>query len=98
MSERSTLNLRVRPHIHPDRGEDLIVEVIRGGDVVATIYGSREGVHIVSERLEHNAAAFIMRVNDAPSIVIPLLAVGEPCPWCAQHMPIKPCPVCGGEL
>jgi hypothetical protein len=105
MTERSTLSLRVHPHIHPDRGEDIIVEVTRDGKVAATIYGSREGLHIVSDRLGNQP--FYVQINGRQSLVIPLLKDGEECPWCldgvlrvvktAKGQTAGPCPVCGRE-
>jgi hypothetical protein len=106
MSERSTLSLRVRPHFHPDRQEDIVVEVLRAGEVVATIYGSREGVHIVGERVCYNRPPFGMMVpvaDDAPmpSCVVPLLREGEACPWCEEGgkeaFGLQVCPVCGAK-
>jgi hypothetical protein len=99
MSERSTLQMRVRPHFRPDREEDIVVEVVREGEVVATIYGSREGVQIVSELIAKNQPPFGLRVSvgedSSPSYVIPLLKPGEECPWCAEGVTLnKPCPVC----
>jgi hypothetical protein len=96
MSDRSVLQFRVKPHFHPDRQEDVVVEVLRDGEVAATIYGSREGVHIVSERLQPDRnLPFFMLVNETPSCVIPLLKAGEECPWCLAGMAImRPCPVC----
>ena len=104
MSKRSTLSLRVHPHIHPDRQEDIIAEVLRDGEVAATIYGSREGLHIVSDRLGHQP--FYVQINGRPSLVIPLLKEGEECPWCLEGVlrvvksatgqtAAEPCPVCG---
>jgi hypothetical protein len=96
MSERSTLQLRVKPHFRPDRQEDIIVEVLRDGEVAATIYGSREGIHIFSERLQIDRnLPFFMSMDNAQGCVIPLLKSGEECPWCSEGAPIRPCPVCG---
>jgi hypothetical protein len=101
MSERSTLSLRVRPHFHPDRQEDIVVEVMREGEVAATIYGSREGIQVVSERFEPERGGpnrvFYMQVGETSSVVVPLLRPGEPCPWCADGVEVRPCPVCGKE-
>lgn len=94
MVERSVLCLRVRPHFREGREEDIVVEVVREGEVAATIYGSREGLHIVSDRLDQ--PPFRMDVNNTPSIVVPLLKAGDDaCPWCGEGVPLRPCPVCG---
>lgn len=97
---RSLLRVRPRAHIDPtrDKGE-FIVEVWRGGEVVATIYGTREGVQIASNRFGFEPEInkpFGVTVNDAPSIVVPLLAIGEECPWCkGKHIALgATCPVC----
>jgi hypothetical protein len=96
MSNRSVLQFRVKPHFHPDRQEDVVVEVLRDGEVAATIYGSREGIHVVSERLQGDKnVPFFMTVADTPSCVIPLLKTDEECPWCSEGMDMRPCPVCG---
>lgn len=104
MPERSTLRVRTRPHIHPDRKSDTIVEVVRSGEIVATIYGSREGVHIVSdlfgERGEHVNPIFVDTRGVAagsPGVAIPLLRDDEFCPWCGDSQfigPEAPCPIC----
>lgn len=94
LPERSVLRVREAPHINPERRAETIVEVWRDGKVVATIYGSREGVHIVSERAHRS---FSMEAAGMPGIVVPLLADNEPCPWCANGLLIAPCPVCGKE-
>jgi len=84
--ERSILRLRTKPHIHPDRREETIVEVVRDGKVVATIYGTREGVQIVSDRIEQSRPPVYLDGQTLPvpvqSIVVPLLAKDEVCPWC----------------
>jgi len=103
---RSALRLRRIPHTHPDRVDDTIVEVLRGGEVVATIYGSREGLHVVSELASINGA-FRMEggAMPVPSWVLPLLAENELCPWCENTGIVKlqaakgdPCPVCRGRV
>lgn len=101
---RSELRLRERPHLHPARSSDQVIEVLRDGKVVATIYGSREGVHIVSDRLAATTSnrPFFLQPAPAPmpGYVIPLLASDEVCPWCAGGGVIaldensQPCPVC----
>ena len=48
MTNRSRLQLR--SHVDPARRGEFIFAVLRDGEVVATIFGSREGLHIVSER------------------------------------------------
>jgi hypothetical protein len=86
------------PHMHPDRSGDVVVEVVRDGEVLATIYGSREGVHLVSDLVERNrpfgfAASEIL---PSPSWVLPLLRDGDLCPWCsgARVLGDLACPVC----
>jgi hypothetical protein len=99
--ERSVLRVRQIPHTHPDRKGETIVEVWRGGQVVATIYGSLEGVNVVSERAAHNEAFKLTGAAvPIPSWVVPLLERGEPCPWCKGAKIIRmeggerECPVC----
>jgi hypothetical protein len=98
MNERSVLRLREKPHIHPDRQNEIIVEVFRDGLVVATIYGTREGVQVVSGALSHvRNQPFGFLVGPQPSIIIPLLKPNESCPWCADAGFIGDgisCPVC----
>lgn len=88
MSERSILRVRNQPHIDPRRRGETIVQVVRDGEVVATIYGTREGVQITSDRFDDGQPLplFVdaqtisaIRMN---SWTIPLLAPGEACPWC----------------
>jgi hypothetical protein len=107
VNRRSVLNLRKRGHIQPGREQEAIVEVVRDGKVVATIYGSREGVHITSDSFGQRGEgfrAFFFAVDDPPGmpgIVIPILAAGEACPWCEGLERVlvgglvRPCPVCG---
>jgi hypothetical protein len=106
MSGRSVLRVRERPHIHPNRQQEVIIEVLRDGEVVATIYGSREGVHVVSERLAEDfnqPFRFKLKgggVLDSPSCIVPLLAKREECPWCGGTGKFKDatvCPVCRVE-
>lgn len=103
LNPRSVLRVRTVPHIHPDRKTDIIIEVLRDDEVVATIYGSREGVHIVSDRLQESTANMPFRLSELSfpkaGFVIPLLAEGESCPWCAGAGIVdvngpRPCPVC----
>jgi hypothetical protein len=99
--DRSVLRVRARPHSHPDQREDTIIEVMRDGDVAATIYGSREGIHIVSARLDASTRNSPFRlalppsIAPTPGIVVPLLAEGERCPWCGHTD--AGCPVCSGK-
>lgn len=102
MSERSTLQLRVRPHFHPDRQEDIVVEVMRAGEVAATIYGSREGVHVVGGRVGDSQSPFGLHINGVASWVVPLLLESEDCPWCKDGLnevfgSVDVCPVCGAR-
>lgn len=84
------------PHFVPGRQKETVVAVLRDGELVASIYGSREGIHIVSERLKEDGnVPFFMTVDDhMTSWVVPLLKAGEECPWCAEGSTIRPCPVC----
>jgi hypothetical protein len=102
-SERSELRFRARHHIHPERRQETIVEVYRGGKLVGTIYGSREGVHIVTNlALLNRPFSFVVEGGEKgpmPSWVFPLLAEGDPCPWCGRVKAIPGgdaagCPVC----
>lgn len=103
LAPRSILRLRARPHMYPDRADDVIVEVVRDGEVVGTIYGSREGVQIVSNSFRNGARRVISTDvrGGAPGLVVPLLRPGEPCPWCADQGKIAAgehasmdCPIC----
>jgi len=83
------------------RQDETIVEVWRGGKVVATIYGSLEGVNIVSERAEFNMAFKLTGAGPSASWVLPLLDREEPCPWCngrkvidIEGEQLQQCPVC----
>lgn len=105
LAPRSILRLRARPHLHPDRGGEVIVEVVREGEVVGTIYGSREGVQVVSKSFENGSARAIWTDvrGGAPGLLVTLLRPGERCPWCdgAQRIVagegmLMDCPVCGG--
>ena len=70
-------------------------EVLRGGKVVATIYGSREGIHIVSDLATRNRTFLMEGAGPMPSWVIPLLAEGEVCPWCDGNQIVE---VQGGQV
>lgn len=85
LPERSLLRIREKPHHRADRAGEAIIEVLRDGVVVATIYGTREGVQVVSERFTRDSKSLLIvpeSENAHPSIVVPLLAAGELCPWC----------------
>jgi hypothetical protein len=96
--------VRERPHFDPDRRDDVIVEVVRDGKVAATIYGSREGLAIVSERFEpagqNRPFFFWTPLTPKASYVIPLLDKDEKCPWCDSTRLVelgngpRQCPVC----
>lgn len=101
MSDRSLLRISPRKHIDPNRPKDeWTVEVWRDGEVVATIYGSREGVHIFSDRLPANRVFLAEGMGPQPGLVVGLLKEGEICPWCEGKgvIPLpsgnQPCPVC----
>jgi hypothetical protein len=110
MNPRSILRVRPAPHIHPDRRDEVIVEVLRDGQVVASIYGSREGIHIASERLgpETRNTPFRLELPSSPEVkmeqgfIVPLLATDEPCPWCEMGLlgviRAIPCPVCNPDV
>ncbi len=94
--ERSTLRVRERPHIDPRRNGEMVVEVLRDGEVVAHVYGSREGVHVVSPRIrEGKGARFFQADNHPASIIVPLLREEDGCPWCMSVLPGLTCPWCG---
>lgn len=101
-TERSILRVRERDHIHPQRKGETVIEVLRGGEVVATIYGSLEGLNVVSDLAPRNRAFLMEGAGPTPSWVLPLLAVGEACPWCGGVKLIRTptevveCPVCAG--
>lgn len=102
LAPKSTLRVRTRPHIHPGRGGEAIVEVVREGEVVGTIYGSREGVQIISKCFEQERRTLWIDVpGGAPGLLVPLLRAGESCPWCGGARKIDAgtgvidCPVCG---
>jgi len=103
--KRSILRVRDRAHIDPRRKDEVIIDVVRDGEVIAQIYGSLEGVHIISDRLnpDTNNKPFYMNPPPAPlpGYVVPLLAKGEKCPWCDDQGIVQlflqgpePCPVC----
>jgi hypothetical protein len=100
-TKRSVLRVRKEKHIHPARAGETVIEVLRDGVAVAHIYGTREGVQIVSDRFAPDTqnAPFRVVVDERPSVVVPLLAVGEECPWCGGKGILDldgehPCPVC----
>lgn len=83
MADRSLLRVSMRPHAAANREKgEFIVEVWRQGEVVATIFGSQEGVHIVSQRLGGRNQPVPIDVSGIASVLIPLLAPDEACPWC----------------
>jgi hypothetical protein len=100
---RSELRLRNRPHFDPRRRDEAIVEIVRDGQVVGTIYGSREGVHIISDCFGQdgrNVKVQFTLVDAACGLLIPMLRPGETCPWCHGSKVIgegdesADCPVC----
>lgn len=93
MSERSVLRVAPRQHLDPNRKGEWIVEVWRGGAVVAHIYGTHEVVQVVSERVRPDRPFYFHAAES--SVVVPLLAEGEVCPWCGEGSLIRPCPICG---
>jgi hypothetical protein len=100
MIGRTTLRARQRSHGHPDRVGEVVVEVLRGSQVVATVYGSREGLHIISKHLSSGRARPFW-INVAPpgasGIVVPILRPEiDECPWCggSGHFEENSCPVC----
>lgn len=108
---RSLLRFAKRPHIVRGYPGGPFVEVVRDGEVVATIYGTREGVQIVSEAFGTNGerlSPFGMAV-DVPnsgriaSVIVPLLRTDEECPWCKDDKLIDlgngpvVCPACKGR-
>lgn len=101
MTERSVLRVRNRPHFHPDRRNETVVEVLRGGEVVATIYGSREGIHVVSGRGIYRRPFMMETEGGDPTWALPLMTKDEICPWCdgSKMLLLGPdkavvCPVC----
>jgi len=101
-AKRSSLLPRIAPHIDPERGEEIVVEVLREGKVVACIYGTREGVQIVGlgDRRSADLHPFGLTVEGVGtrSVVVPLLLDREQCPWCFGSKIFKEqeCPVCRG--
>ena len=112
MSKRSKLVVAQRKHIDPTRGgEDTIVEVWRDGELVAHIYGTRDGVQVVSDRLDrtkertHPYALTVRNESkEVHSVVVPLLAPDETCPLCVGTKVIHylketvPCWICAPEV
>ncbi len=107
---RSELRLRARPHIQPGREDEAVVEVVRGGEVVGTIYGSREGIHVVSGFFGRDGGnvkviGFDVQLDGVqfgnPGLVVAMLRPGELCPWCGRKVAGKQfsldCPLCGTE-
>lgn len=101
MSQRSILRVREKGHVHPQRQGETVIEVLRDGVVVASIYGSREGLHIVTERQPHSRVFAIEgKLFPTPGWSITLLAEGETCPWCQGAQTLEgpdgqmACPVC----
>jgi hypothetical protein len=100
--------LQVRAQVDPARKGEYVFAVLRDGEVVATIYGSREGLRIVSERFtenQRNKPFFFEAVELPPGYVIPLLKQDEQCPWCAgsgmvhigEGPEVRICPVCSTQ-
>ena len=102
MTGRSVLRLRERDHFRAQRKGEAIVEVLRDGEVVATIYGTREGIQVVTGLAPHNRVFLMEGAGPTPSWVLPLLGAGEACPWCKGVKIVQavggeaPCPVCAG--
>lgn len=100
MNPRS--ELRVREHSDPERKGELIVQVVRGDEVVANIYGSREGIQIMSPLFKEDFHFIPASAIDMPAVIIPLLKPGEPCPWCSgkgqiEEPKFSTCPICQGK-
>lgn len=97
MSERSILRVAPRQHADPDRKGEWIIEVWRNGEIVAHVYGTREGVQVVSPRVKQNSYFYFEAAS--PSVVVPLLAENEVCPWCdGTHIFLGgPCAVCAAR-
>jgi hypothetical protein len=103
-SPRSLLRVRYHPHLDRARTGEILIEVVRAGKVVATIYGSREGLHIVTDlALRHQPFLLTGDAVPMPGWVFPLIAENEDCPWCGNRREIifsshdavaTPCPVC----
>ena len=90
--------LRLREQSHTVRTAEPVVEVCRDGVVVATIYGSREGLHIASVRQPYNGAFSIEGPTfSMPGWSVTLLEKEEACPWCGGSRQLTEgldCPVC----
>jgi hypothetical protein len=95
---RSVLRVRDRAHFHPDRQDELIIEVVREGEVVATVYGSREGIQVVAGTRMPTAIATRVSPPGNYTLVVCLPREGEACPWCNGTRVIVdgPCPLCEG--
>lgn len=101
---RCTLRVREHQHLHPDRADETVIEVLRGDEVLAQIYGSYEGVHVVSPLLsESHNEPFRLDGVSAHGVVIPLISSADLCPWCEGARVVtlnneqRPCPVCSGK-
>lgn len=95
---RSVIRIREVPHIDPTRRGETICEVLRDGEVVATVYGTYGGLQIVSGRIKtEKPPVYFEAFNGSPSYVMSLLADGEPCPSCSAGVRLPICPVCGRE-
>ena len=87
--------------MEPGRENEVVVEVVRAGMVVGTIYGSREGVHIISECFrpdDGNGTIVGFEIEGgAPGLMVVMLRPGEACPWCggAGQIAGGSCPICG---
>jgi hypothetical protein len=93
MAERSILRIREKPHVDPAREAETIVEVLRDGNVVAHIYGTREGVQIVSHRIPKESRALYLDIEGLPpAVMLPLLDPSDACPWCGGTDPA--CALC----
>lgn len=99
-AERSLLRVRERKHLHPDRQDEIVIEVIRKGKVIAFIYGSREGIHVCSDALNDTDKnrPFFFDSGAMPGVILPLLEAGDPCPWCDGDAGPETCPFCAMHL
>lgn len=71
-------------HVENERADETKVEVVRGGEVVATIYGTREGIQVVINEalIGPQQPPFRFEVTGIKSVVVPLMRTNEQCPWC----------------
>jgi hypothetical protein len=95
MPERSVLRPRKAPHFDPARSGETIIEVLRDGVTAGYIYGTREGVQIISPRISTATRIMYLEVGGSPSVTVPLVEASEPCPWCEGKDPA--CVLCGGQ-